>query len=228
MADGTASGSARRTFLDERRAGSRDRYDQLHAPGYDEAWGDIEASHLAALEVLLAHTRPRGTVLDAACGTGKYWPLILASQRTVVGVDQSTGMLEQARRKHPDVPVARVGLQDLRFDAAFDAVICVDALENVAPEDWPVVVGRLVEAARPGAPLWLTVELSDPDEIRTATEAAMAAGHPVVEGELYDGVGYHYYPSRSSVVEWVRASGLTVLEESIGDAYWHLILRRED
>jgi hypothetical protein len=45
--------------------------------------------------------RQGGTVLDAACGTGKYWPALLAAGLQVTGVDQSAGMLAQASRKHP-------------------------------------------------------------------------------------------------------------------------------
>src|SRR5688572_17933675 len=160
----------RRAFLDARRATSRERYDTLHADRYDESWGEVAPSHSAALAATLARTRAAGTVLDAACGTGKYWPLILRSRRTVVGTDRSVGMLEQARRKHPDVPVAVIGLEELRFDGLFDAVICVDAVENVGPEDWPLVLERLATAARPGAPLWLSVELADATEVALAVE----------------------------------------------------------
>jgi SAM-dependent methyltransferase len=216
----------RRAFLDERRAASRRRYDEIHAAGYDATWGDVSPGHAAALGSLLARTRLHGIVLDAACGTGKYWPTILASGRTVVGVDQSAGMLEQARRKHADVPMAWLGLQELPFESVFDAVICVDALENVGPEDWPAVLGRLVAAARPGAPLWVTIELADPDEVKRATEAGRAAGHPLVDGELYDGVGYHYYPPRDAVLRWVRDAGLDVVGESVDTDYWHVQLQR--
>jgi cyclopropane fatty-acyl-phospholipid synthase-like methyltransferase len=41
----------------------------------------------------------------------------------------------------------------------YDAVICIGAREFVGPEDWPDVARRLHDAARPGAPIWLTVEL---------------------------------------------------------------------
>lgn len=158
----------------------------LHAPTYDRDWGAISPSHEAFVRRLLELTRPRGTVLDAACGTGKYWSIVLGSGRTVVGVDQSIGMLRVAAANHPDVPVGRIGLQELAFDALFDAVMCVDAIENVGPEHWPAVLARLRDAARPGAFLYLTVELLEEDEVRRAYEAARAAGEPVVPGELFD------------------------------------------
>src|SRR5215217_6460794 len=99
-----------------------------------------------------------GSGLDAACGTGKYFAMVQDAGRRVVGTDQSTGMLGRARARFPAVPLERVGLQELDFAAEFDAVMCVDAMENVPPEDWPKVVGNLARALRPGGQLYLTVE----------------------------------------------------------------------
>ena len=76
-------------------------------------------------------------MLDAACGTGKYFGMVLEAGRRVVGNDQSAGMLARARARFPAVPLERVGLQELAFNGEFDAVMCIDAMENVPPEDWP-------------------------------------------------------------------------------------------
>src|SRR5918994_1393549 len=103
----------RRAFLDERRAASARRYDELHAPSYDEHWGDIDPTHRACVDRLVASTPDGGLVVDAACGTGKYWPQLLAAGRRVLGVDQSAGMLARARAKHPSVPARTLALQEL-------------------------------------------------------------------------------------------------------------------
>jgi hypothetical protein len=88
------------------------------------------------------------------------------------------------------------------------------------------VSGALARAARPDAPLYLTVELADPAEVRAAYQAARRQGHPVVPGEDFDGVGYHHYPEREQVQRWLRDAGLQLLEQGIGDGYLHLLLRR--
>jgi len=217
--------ASRRAFLDARRESSRRRYDSQHAPTYDQHWGTISASHRHFLDRLLAMSRVQGVVLDAACGTGKYWPSILASGRTVIGVDQSAGMLEVARSKDPTVPTACVALQDLSFVEAFDAVVCIDALENVGPEDWPRVMSALSSAVRAGGPLYVTVELADPAAVTLAYEQARLAGHPVVPGEDFDGTGYHYYPDRASVLAWLEDAGLGIVDQAEADEYWHLLLR---
>jgi hypothetical protein len=53
-------------------------------------------------------------------------------------------------------------------------------------------------------------------------------GHPVVPGEMFDGVGYHYYPDRDDVFLWLDAAALDVLEMVDGDEYRHLLLRRRE
>lgn len=232
--DGEPDAATRTAFLATRRRTTRDRYDRLHADRYDEGWGTIMPSHASMLERLLAATRPGGEVLDAACGTGKYWPAVLASGRRVSGIDQSAGMLAVAATKHPDVPTRQVPLQELDEHERYDAVICVDALENVGPEDWPGVARRLRVAARPGAPLYLTVELFEPDDAdaggRDLTQvfrAARARGEPVVPGEdVGEDGGYHYYPDRERALGWLAESGIEVDSTLEADGYLHILGHR--
>ena len=67
----------RRAFVAERRAASVHRFDAVHSPDYDEHWGAISPSHAAFVARLASLVRPGGAVLDAACGTGQYWHLLL-------------------------------------------------------------------------------------------------------------------------------------------------------
>ncbi len=203
-----------------------ERMDTIHASTYDREWGVISPTHEDFVYRLLDLTRPKGTVLDAACGTGKYWPLVLDSGRAVVGVDQSVGMLRVAREKHPDVGVAQLGLQELAFRKSFDGVMCIDSLENVGPEDWSTVLARLRDAGRKGTYLYMTVELGDEDNLYRAYEKAQGVGHPVVPGEDFDGVGYHYYPEAKAIRNWLDATGLELVHVSEGDQYQHFLLRR--
>jgi ubiquinone/menaquinone biosynthesis C-methylase UbiE len=218
----------RAAWLRERRQTTEERHDAIHAFTYDDEYGEIGETHRRFVAGLVERCPPGGTVLDAACGTGKYFVMVLDAGRRVVGTDQSTGMLARARARFPAVPLERVGLQELDFTGEFDAVMCVDAMENIPPEDWPKVVGNLARALRPGGQLYLTVEEVDDQELERALADATAQGLPAVRGELTErGAGYHYYPSRERVAGWLREAGLAVVAEddNAGDgySYWHLL-----
>jgi len=218
----------RAAWLRERRDAVRADYD-ADAATYDDAPYPT-TSHTAFIDRLVATCPPNGLVLDAPCGTGQYFGRIRDAGRRVVGIDQSTGMLAQARRRGLAERLEQIGLQELAFDAEFDGAMTVDAMENVPPEDWPLVIGNLRRAVKPGAHLYLTVEEVDDAEIEAAWDLNRERGLPAVRGEVVEGdtAGYHYYPGRDRVREWLTAEGLELLDEATdqeeGWAYWHLFV----
>lgn len=214
----------RHEFLKEKRRLAEERMNILFAPLYDDKWGAyINPSHREFLHKFLALCPLGCAVLDAACGTGKYWPLIRDSGRMVVGIDQSAEMLKRAQAKFPEVPVRKLGLQELDDENVFDAIICIDALENICPEDWPVVLGNFSQALRPQGLLYFTVELAEPQATQVAFEQGQQLGLPVVYGEWVHEGGYHYYPAITQVQNWVAATPMRVLDETAGDGYHHFI-----
>jgi 2-polyprenyl-3-methyl-5-hydroxy-6-metoxy-1,4-benzoquinol methylase len=217
----------RQTWIKHKRRRSEERMDTLFAPTYDEHWGSYSNdSHRAILGRFLALCRPAGTILDAACGTGKYWPTILESGRAVRGIDQSQQMLVGASAKFPSVPVEKLGLQEIHFVETFDGIICMDAMEFVFPENWPLVVGNFHRALKPHGHLYFTVELIDEAELRASMDAARAQGFPIVDGEFAHEDGYHFYPAIEQVRAWVAAADFAILEEAVGDDYHHLLMRK--
>jgi SAM-dependent methyltransferase len=219
----------RSAWLEERFAAVEATYDR-EAPTYDENPYPVEMQHRFVAR-LLETCPPNGVVLDAPCGTGQYFPQVAAAGRRVVGVDRSQGMLEQARARGIAVELHRAGLVELAFDGAFDGVMTVDAMENVPPEDWPVVLANLRRAARPGAHLYLTVEEVPDATIEDAWQSMTDQGVPAVRGEVIEGdvAGYHFYPGRERVSGWLAAEGLSVVAQDTEDhgdwSYWHLLLR---
>jgi SAM-dependent methyltransferase len=221
----------RGTWLAERRAATVAEYDAV-APDYD-ALGYPVTLQAGFVERVALLCPQGGLVLDAPCGTGKYFPVIAATGRRVAGIDQSAGMLAVAARKGVAVSLERVGLQEMAFDAAFDGSVTIDAMENVPPEDWPTVLANLRRAVRPGGPVYLTVEEVVDAIVERAFAALSAAGLPAVPGEVVEGdvAGYHYYPGRERVLAWLAASGLAVVDEAYeagpnGEwGYRHFLLR---
>ena len=220
---------ARSAWLAERRSDVVRTYD-AEASTYDrdEYPADAQREWVGRL---LELTPGRAIVLDAPCGTGRYFSAIVDAGRRVVGADQSAGMLAQARARALAESLHHVALQDLPFEHAFDAVMTVDAMENVSPEDWPVVLARLHRAVRPGGPLYLTVEEWDEARVAEAFASLSAAGAPAVYGEVVEGdvAGYHYYPGRERVLDWIATEGLTVIDEVYVPqeewGYRHFLLR---
>jgi SAM-dependent methyltransferase len=217
-------------WLRQRRASVEADYTR-DAATYDDGYDPVTPVHRRFVERLIETTPEGGRMLDAPCGTGPYFGLILASGRQVVGADQSAGMLERARKKHPDVRLEHVGLQELPFDGGFDAAMCVDAMEHVPPEEWPLVLSNLWRAIRPEGHLYLTIERVDRSRLERAFDEASAAGLPVVPGDRVDDVtgGYHHYPSREQVRRWLDEAHLMVIDEADEDldgyGYHHLLVR---
>jgi SAM-dependent methyltransferase len=219
----------RATWLADRRAAVIAAYD-AEAPDYDEREYPSDTQRDWVVR-LLRRLPPDSLVLDAPCGTGKYFPLIAAAGHRVAGVDQSSGMLDRARARGIAVSLETMSLQDLAYRQRFDAVLTIDALENVAPEEWPLVLANLHRAVRPGGFLYLTVEEADASTIDAAFEALARQGLPAVRGEVIEGdvAGYHYYPGRDRVLDWFAAEGLEVVDEGFkqedGWGYRHFLLR---
>jgi 2-polyprenyl-3-methyl-5-hydroxy-6-metoxy-1,4-benzoquinol methylase len=220
----------RQAWLAERRAAVVASYD-ADAPAYDEHEypSDLQREWVARALGLI---RPGGMVLDAPCGTGKYFPVVAAAGHQVAGADQSAGMLAQARERGIAVRLDQVALQDLSYDGEFDAVLTVDAMENIPPEDWPLVLANLHRAVRPDGILYLTVEEVEQAKIDQAFQRLSARGLPAVRGEIVEGgevADYHYYPGRDQAVGWFGHEGLTIIDEGFrwedGWAYRHFLLR---
>ncbi len=157
--------------------------------------------------------------------------MVAAAGHRVAGADQSAGMLAQARARGIAISLVQAGLQELPYVAEFDAVMTIDAMENVCPEDWPLVLANLHRAVRPGGLLYLTVEEIAESKVTQAFELLTSRGLPAVRGEVTEGnvAGYHYYPGRDRVISWLGAEGLEIIGEDFrqedGWGYRHFLLR---
>jgi demethylmenaquinone methyltransferase/2-methoxy-6-polyprenyl-1,4-benzoquinol methylase len=132
-----------------------DRYANLLSFGQDPRWRRFLVSRLAV--------GPDDTVVDIACGTAAV-TLELVRQKgcSVVGVDQSPEMLEEARRRvllaaeTKRVRFVEATAAELPFeDASFDGLTAAYLLRYL--DDLPAGLGELARVLRPGA----TVSLLD-------------------------------------------------------------------
>jgi 2-polyprenyl-3-methyl-5-hydroxy-6-metoxy-1,4-benzoquinol methylase len=231
----------------------RDKAEKLYdhfSPLYWVKYGrSVDETHREYLQKFLERVAPRGRLLSAACGAGLYDGMLLDAGHSVVAIDQSAGMLTRARERFPKVRYEKKGLQEMDFRNEFDGVICIDALEHVFPEDWPVIVRGFREALKPGGMLYFTLDISATNWLEEAYEQAKSRGLPVVFGEvaaevdvafeqvmameygdvpdeLADKAVYHYYPSVEQVRKWLDQEKFAVEAEGTGKWYKHFVVRK--
>ena len=218
----------RQTWLAQRQAAVVADYD-AEAETYDDDLYPAQTQQEWVTR-LMRLVPPGAAILDAPCGTGRYFSLMADAAMRITGVDQSGGMLAQARARGVAIALDQVSLQELSYTREFDAVMTIDAMENVPPEDWPLVLANLRRAVRPGGSLYLTVEEVAELVIEEAFLTLTRRGQPVVRGEVVDGdvAGYHYYPGRAQVADWLHAADLQVIDEGFsqedGWGYRHFLL----
>lgn len=216
----------RAKFIQEKRRLNEERYDTEFSLDYDVKYGQISKTHHQNLMYFLSQLPKKSVVLDAACGTGKYWDLVIKDEHHVIGLDQSTGMLKAANAKHPSVFTIKMGLQEMDYTHEFWGIMCIDALENVAPEDWEIIIKNFNKALIQGGYLYLTIELTNAIDLDEAYQSGVDAGLPLVKGEVAQGDGYHYYPSIDQVRQILSQEHFFTVKEEEGDDYYHIICKK--
>ncbi|GAA1428192.1 hypothetical protein GCM10009616_07230 [Microlunatus lacustris] len=127
---------------------------QQWATSYDDPGNGLFDLDAPVLEALWAGL-PVGTALDAACGTGRLIPPLLARGHRVLGVDRSPAMLERARRRAPEAELLLGDLHRLPLAAAaVDLAVTGLALTHVDDLD-PVLV-EFARVLRPGGHLLIS------------------------------------------------------------------------
>lgn len=126
---------------------TRNAYDQW-APTYDDSPNPQIVLEFPDVLELLAPTAGE-TILDAACGTGRYTVVMAERGAAVIGLDFSEEMLTRARRR---IPYAEFHLADLTkplpFPAhSFDAILCAQALKHIP--DLGLTMREFARALRP-------------------------------------------------------------------------------
>ena len=141
--------------MDVRRVGPRRGYD-LWGDTYDTTPNPVVRLDERVTPGVV-RPRPGELVLDAGCGTGRYFPALLAAGGQVVGADFAGGMLRAAQVKHPGVPLVTADLQrpwPFR-DGAFGAVLCALVGEHLDRLD--AVAGEMARVLAPGGRLVFSV-----------------------------------------------------------------------
>ncbi len=142
------------------------------------------------------------SVLDLACGTGRFWPVIDARARSVVALDNSEAMLREALA-HASPNPQRHALCGSAFqlplrDRSFDVVVCMRFLHHLARrEDRVGALTDIRRVARHGAvvSLWTDGSRHARRRLRAQHDAPPPAGgfgrrvcieHEIIERDFAD------------------------------------------
>lgn len=105
-------------------------YDQL-APSYDRRFETNELDGVLTAVRGVAQDVRAERILEVGCGTGR-WLADLASERIQRwGLDPSSGMLREARKRNGDLRLVKGRAERAPLaDAAFDLVFCINAIHH--------------------------------------------------------------------------------------------------
>ena len=146
-------------------------------------------------------TRPAMRVLDVAAGTGASSIEFVRAGADVVAVDFSEGMLEEGRRRHPEIDFRQADAMNLPFeDNSFDAVTTSFGLRNI--EDFDRALREFYRVLRPGGHL-VVCEFSRPTwaPFRALYHFFLGTVVPgLARMASYDAVAYDYLTE--SILDW--------------------------
>jgi SAM-dependent methyltransferase len=162
-------------------------YYRVRATEYDREY--VERADLQALLAMVDELPIVGDVLELACGTGQWTPLLAARARSVTAVDVSTEMLEIAgqRAASSNVEFVQADVFEWQPMRRYDTVFFGFWLSHVPPARlasfWRMVAGVLAPGGRAifvdDGPAGAAAEEVLPDQ------AAPAALRPVEDGRRY-------------------------------------------
>lgn len=100
--------------------------DTWNADHYDRKLGFV--TEFGKDLISLLQPQPGETILDLGCGTGDLSHEIARTGASVIGMDLSPAMIQQAQNKYPHLHFALANGEDFHFDQTFDAVFSNAAL----------------------------------------------------------------------------------------------------
>ncbi|MEO7269092.1 MAG: class I SAM-dependent methyltransferase [Knoellia sp.] len=177
-------------------------FDELGQPGVQRAYDTVAGTYadyfpdtsaespldramVDAFAAAVTAADDPGPVLDAGCGAGRMSRYLADRGCAVQGVDLSPGMVEMARRDHPDLDFSVGSLTELRFaDDTFAGVMVWYAAIHTPPPRQPRIFAEVARVLRPGG--FLVIGLQAGEGTRDVSAAYAKFGHDVeLERYLY-------------------------------------------
>ncbi|WP_425546306.1 class I SAM-dependent methyltransferase [Agrococcus versicolor] len=185
-----------------------DRMNGLFTLGNDRLWR-LQMTRAVA-------PQPGERILDVAAGTGTSSVPMAKAGALVTALDFSQGMIDEGRRRYPELEFVHGDAQDLPFDAdTFDAVTISFGFRNV--QDPKAALAEFFRVLKPGGRLLVCEASKPPLGIARVGHAAFLRTVPVV-GRLASSNpdSYRYlvesieaWPDQETLSRWIRGAGFT-------------------
>ncbi|MGC4851787.1 class I SAM-dependent methyltransferase [Micromonospora sp. DT15] len=140
-----------------------------------------------------------GPVADVGCGTGRITAHLHTLGVDAFGIDLSPGMIDVARRDHPELRFEVGSMTDLDLaDGSVAGLVAWYSLIHIPDDRIGVVFAHFRRVVRPGGPLLLGFHVGDETTLKTEGYG----GHPM-------NVRVHRRQP-AQVAAWLRQSGFAV------------------
>lgn len=105
---------------------------------------------------------------DIGCGIGRDTAWLKQQAFPVIGIDASSGMLEQANASYPDLMFTEDYLPELNTlkASSFNNILCSAVLMHLSPEALPIACSRLISLLKDDGRLILSFRGSNSDDQR--------------------------------------------------------------
>jgi ubiquinone/menaquinone biosynthesis C-methylase UbiE len=200
--------------MDKRIETVRENYDRIAKEYASRLFDELTHKPLdrELLERFARETRGRGEVCDLGCGPGHVARYLRDANVAVFGVDLSPHMLEEARRRNPDIRFREGDMLSLQIPTeTLAGIAALYAIVNTPEELLPSVFREMARVLKPGGTLLIAFHIGDeiirveellghsismdfflfqPPKIRTAIEASGFTVEDVIVREPYPDVEY--------------------------------------
>jgi SAM-dependent methyltransferase len=157
-------------------------YYRAHAPDYDNDIADLHPEWSQAIDELPI----TGDILELACGSGRWTPLLAARARSVTAVDAAPEMLAMARQRVGNLPVEFIEADVFAWEPPrrYDTVFFAFWLTHVPLARFAAFWSMVGSALAPGGRVCF---VDDTDRERAGERVVADQATPAVWRRLRDG-----------------------------------------